>query len=439
MLFSFSFDAVPTKAQVRLQGKLQNYLAAQSTAEHEFIAARNRIRLQFEKPTDFGGLTIELDLIHSFEKAPDVDLLLKEAYFDWYLDKYDLKIGHQKIIWGRSNGAFVTDIVTPVDLREFLTISAEDIRFGLTSFTAIRYFGSNSLQFVWSPFFQPDLLPSVDSRWFPAQQISNVFSSVPVNNVREDDPYSLEDVQLALRYSLFSPKNLDLDLYLMRWTHPAPAYDLSFDLTDVPGSPSINLVETYQNSWMTGVSAFLKVHSKLFIIGESLIVRNKLFTTVPFSQDLQEDAFSDISDYSEFFQLIEVDGDFLTRKPWIHSMAGIRTKLFQTTIDAQFFVETILEYEEPILQEEIYKYITLLATRSFKRDQLQLLTISRYNMDTEDFWVQFQGEYELNDNLYLTLGTNLFGGKERNEFTGHLSFSRYRKNSFIFSKIAFYF
>lgn len=439
LLIFFLVISIPihqAKSQSNLNGVLQNYLAAQTTGDYEFIAARNRLRFQFEKPTDFGGLTIELDLIHTFNKSQNIQFLLKEAYLDWYLDKYDLRIGHQKIIWGRANGAFVTDIITPVDLREFLTVSAEDIRFGVTSFNAIRYFGANSFQFVFSPFPQHDLLPAVDSRWFPAQQISNIFSSIPVTSDTEEEPYSVEDIQLALRYSLFSPQNMDMDFFLMRWTHPNPAYNPTFDLSNVPDFPSINLVETYQNSWMAGMSASLKIHSKLFLLIESLYVRKKLFTSLPFSDT---SFIESISDAFTLIEDVEFNGDFLVSKPWIHSMAGIRTELLKTTIEGQFFVEGIFDYEDDIIQKEVYRYAALLAARSFLGNRLQMLTLSRYNIDTKDYWVQLQGQYELTDNLQLTLGTNLFGGEKSRELSGHLSFSQYRNNSFIFSKIALFF
>lgn len=439
-LFLMVFGEIKTiHAQVNLQGVLQNYLAAQTADDYEFIAARNRIRIQFDKPTDFGGLKTELDLIHRFDESPEIEFQLKEAYFEWFLSSYDLRIGHQKIIWGRANGTFITDIVTPVDLREFLTVSAEDIRFGITSFNAIRYFEENSLQLVFAPFFQRDLFPDADSRWFPAQQISSFLSPLPVTTESPDTNFSLEDVQAVLRYNLLSPDIIDLDLFLMRWTHPTPAYDLSIGFNSLPTPISLELVESYENSWMTGLSSTVEVHPSLFFLAEALFVQKKLFTRVPFTSITELDTPTDFQNLIALANSVDLSDGFLTSKPWIHSMAGLRTELFRTTIDAQFFVEGIFDYEEEIIHEEIYKYATLLATRSFLRDRLQILTLSRYNIDTEDFWVQLQGQYELNDNLRLTLGTNLFGGKKSNELLGHLSFSQFRENSFIFSKIALYF
>lgn len=439
-LFVMVFGEMRTiYAQVDLQGVLQNYLATQTTNDYEFIAARNRVRIKLNKPTDFGGLQTELDLIHRFNQSQEIEFQLKEAYFEWFLSNYDLRIGHQKIMWGRANGTFITDIVTPVDLREFLTVSAEDIRFGITSFNVIRYFDENSLQLVVAPFFQRDLLPDADSRWFPAQQISSFLSPFPVTTDSHDSNFSLEDVQAALRYNLLSPDIIDLDLFLMRWTHPTPAYDLSIGFNSLPTPISFELVESYENSWMTGLSSTVEVHPRLFFLAEALFVQKKLFTQVPFTNLSGLDTSTDFQELIALASSSDFSDDFLTSKPWLHSMAGLRTEVLRTTIEAQFFVEGIFDYEDEIIQEEIYKYATLLAARSFLRDRLQVLKLSRYNIDTEDFWVQVQGQYELNDNLQITIGTNLFGGEISNELSGHLSFSQFRENSFIFSKIALYF
>ena len=432
------FDSSDLIAQTRLHGVLQNYLAAQTTNDHEFIASRNRLRFQFEKSLDFGALHTELDLIQNLEDPIDVDLLLREAYFDWYLNKVDLRIGHQKILWGRANGTFVTDIITPVDVREFLTVSAEDLRFGNTSFNAIRYLGANSLQFVLSPFFQPNLLPPSDSRWFPAHQLSSSFSPFEIETTRENDPYTIKDIQFAFRYSLLAPQKIDLDLFLMRWTHPTPAYNLSFDLAKFPNIRPIEFVESYKNSWMVGMSGSLKISPKIFLLSEALFVKDKLFTSLPF----EAESVSDLSDQEtllDFAQEIEIGDDFLTTRPWLHSMTGIRTEIKKTTIEAQFFVEYIFDHEDQILNDEIFQYISLLAARSFLRDRLQLLSLSRYNIDSEDYWIQLQGQYELDENLMLTVGTHLFGGEQTNDISGQLDFSQFRENSFIFSKIALFF
>lgn len=440
LILSFTIHLSLVNAQSNLSGVLQNYLAVQTSGDHEFIASRNRLRIRFKKSLDFGDLNTEADLIHRFEDFDEPELFLKEAYFNWFFSDYDLSIGHQKIIWGRSNGTIITDIITPYDLREFLTVSAENIRFGITSLNVIRYFGNNSLQLVMAPFFQGDRLPSAESRWFPAPNVMGPFSSLDVKSRREDSAPTLSDIQIALRYSLFSPERLDLDLFLMRWTHPTPAYNLSFN-SNPDGDPAVSLIESYQSSLMAGFSSSLKITNSLFFLSEGLFVKDKLFTNLPFNPEmLPDDITADSTAISKLLQILtNSDSNFLVSKPWLQTMVGFRTEFLKTTIDAQFFAEAIFNYDDEILQDKIYTYTTLLLTRSLARDRLQTIALARYNIDKKYFWFQLQGRYELDNNVYLTLGTNLFGGKKTDTFNGQISFSEYRDNSFIFSKIALFF
>lgn len=79
LLVTFLSYPEEAKSQVNVNGILQNYLASLTTGDYEFIATRNRLRLQFDKPTDFGGLQTELDLIHRFDQSQEIEFQLKEA------------------------------------------------------------------------------------------------------------------------------------------------------------------------------------------------------------------------------------------------------------------------------------------------------------------------------------------------------------------------
>ncbi|TVQ02138.1 MAG: hypothetical protein EA359_12375 [Balneolaceae bacterium] len=415
----------------------QNYNALQTAGNNEIITARNRLRLQMQHTRSFGGFRGETDLIQRYNKSTDIEIRLRELYIDWFFGDYDLRIGKQKIIWGRATGGFITDILTPVDLREFLTQDPEDLRIGLTAINLTRYYGSNFLQIVLSPVFEPDLLPEPDSRWFPIQMIPG---PIPVTYKGTERSTPLKDAGLALRYGIRSPSRLDLDLMLLRWTHPMPTYGITFSILTVQDILRANLNESYQHSWMGGLSASFQLYEDLFLTGEALFVKDRLFTYLPVSVERLENALTTPNGVFQLLQDFEFrDDGYLVNKPWLNSMIGVETNWHNTTIGAQFFVEGILNYEEKILPQRIFPYVTFLATRNFAQDRLRVLTLTRYNIYAEDFWFQLQGTYEAADGLEISLGTNLFGGDPVTPFYGHFSFNRFRENSFIFTRIAFYF
>lgn len=426
---------IPLYAQekINLNGFIKNYNAFQTTSENELLAGRNRLRFELNRPVSAGSVYLETDLIHRYNDGDSaVEVRLRQAYLEWFFGKSDLKIGLQNITWGKSDGGFVTDILSPVDLREFLTVELSDLRLGVASVNFTRYFGSNFLQLIASPAFQPDLIPEPDSRWFPVPPVPQI---IPVNFITGIEKNSIDDVQAALRFGLRSNINFDLDLLAYYWTHPSPAYGLSLN-TDFQQGLSLNLRETYTPSPMAGYSFEWRAGSSWIIKSEALYVQKRLFNDLPISDNLIENPLANPVELLQALQELQTRNDeFLAEKPWLHTMLGIQTDYKGFTISGQGYIETIFNHEERILQRQIFPYATGLVQKSVFRDRLNLLSVGRYNVFADDFWIQFQGIYDATDGVELSLGTNLFGGPSPPPVFGHFTFNQFRESSFVFGRI----
>ncbi len=44
---------------------------------------------------------------------------LREAFIDLTFEKFDLRLGKQQIVWGKTDGVRVLDVVNPLDYKEF--------------------------------------------------------------------------------------------------------------------------------------------------------------------------------------------------------------------------------------------------------------------------------------------------------------------------------
>jgi len=53
---------------------------------------------------------------------------LREAYIDIYGNWLDLRLGKQQVVWGKTDGYFINDIVNPLDLSYFILQDFDDIR-----------------------------------------------------------------------------------------------------------------------------------------------------------------------------------------------------------------------------------------------------------------------------------------------------------------------
>lgn len=428
-------------AQSDVSGKLQNYSAFQTTGDNELTTFRNRLRFALNKSISSGTVYSEIDFINSHPNLTKTDITVRQAYFDFFSSNYDFRIGKQEIIWGVSDGGFVTDILTPVDLSEFLTQEPSDLRIGLIAASATRYYGNNSLQIVASPTIQKNLLPSPDSRWFPVQTFPDNFPSIIPIQFRssEQDP-TISDIQIASKFSWRPTLDLSLDFMLYHWAHPMPAYAIQIQPPTFANGPAVSLTETYQTSPMVGYSSSWQLTDSWIVKSEALFVYERLFTFLPVSVNRLEQALDDPQIAFEVLQEFEIrDDGYLLSKPWYQQMIGVQTDLYGITMSLQGYVEVILDYEDRILPQKVFPYATFLAQRSFLRDRLQGIVVNRYNFFGEDFWVQTQGVYEVADGLEAALGVNLFGGEQVSPFYGHFTFQQYRDNSFLFGQISLFF
>lgn len=101
----------------------------------------------------------DLPFVDEIEGDYPVDPLLWEAYvelnsFIW--ESLDVKIGKQRIAWGKADKFNPTDNLNPNDLTDFLDFEAKVPTLALKG---SYYYGDYTLTGVWLPLFEPALLP----------------------------------------------------------------------------------------------------------------------------------------------------------------------------------------------------------------------------------------------------------------------------------------
>ena len=122
--------------------------------------------LKYDYYGDLGKLTLHPVAYSSPNEGVELDL--HEAYFDFYLQDADLRVGKQKVIWGEAEGAFITDLVSPRDMRSFILADFTEIRKAVPAIKVDYYAGDYTLQGIWVTHFIPSTLPSQDSMWAQA-------------------------------------------------------------------------------------------------------------------------------------------------------------------------------------------------------------------------------------------------------------------------------
>jgi hypothetical protein len=159
---------VYTQAQPDISGMVRNYTALRLQDDPEFAMLQNTFRLDFEKKSGKGAFVTNL---YAYQYGTDVvpEIRIKQLFADVYFNSLDFRLGRQQIIWGKADGVFITDVVSPKDLREFLLPDFTEIREGIDALNTSVYAGNHTFSLVLSPAFrpttQPKMAPSGNLRW----------------------------------------------------------------------------------------------------------------------------------------------------------------------------------------------------------------------------------------------------------------------------------
>ncbi|MEO1023422.1 MAG: hypothetical protein AAFW89_12835 [Bacteroidota bacterium] len=461
-----TFFTVPYQAisQVITSGNLRNYNAVLTAEDNQFLVGRNRANLFFERDLVSGSAYINTQLINDYTKSGNEIIFdLREAYVDLYLGDWDVRVGKQIFSQGRTNGVFITDILSPLDLSEGLTLSNDIIKLGIPALKATRYVGDNYIEAVITPTFQSHTLPSTDSRWFvntrvEGQGFNLVYSDLDtpalasalggnpaeINQVLQNgdntNEFTQNLFQASIRYAFRSSLTWNLDVFGMWWSEPAPTYYKSFLTDPQTQTPTFVLTEEYLQRLILAYSGDLLLTPSVILTSEAAFHFNRNVDYLP--QDLQGVNLTALPPQQQLqlAQVLQQNGDgFLLQRPWAIAMIGLDYSLGSWNISNQLYAEHIVDHNPDILQEEWFYYTTLLGTRTFFRDKLTTRLFGQWNITGSDGWVNPDVGYELMDGVEAGIGVHLFTGNDPGDLYGHFSFREYRNNSFGYTRITAYF
>jgi len=173
-----------------LHGAVKNETAYFVSGDKRFDKIQNRLELKPESILsdrwEFRGrmlgwydaamdveTTNATDLTAGIKQHYRTFIRSKEAYLIYGGKTFDFRIGQQQIVWGKTDGIRMLDIINPLDLREFILDDFLDSRIGLWS-ARLNYYVAigdveHELEFVLIPDARVTRQAPAGSRWgFPA-------------------------------------------------------------------------------------------------------------------------------------------------------------------------------------------------------------------------------------------------------------------------------
>jgi hypothetical protein len=153
---------------------------------------------------DRGNPVIDLDEIH---QDKDIFVNFEEAYLDLLFRRFELRLGKQKVSWGRLDELQPTDNLNPEDLTEFYFRPELERKIGVPGSALTAYLGPWTAEAVWNPIYTAYRFPNRQDRWFPPllevpERVATPFGMVPVRTRYPDvdePPHTLASSDAGLR------------------------------------------------------------------------------------------------------------------------------------------------------------------------------------------------------------------------------------------------
>ena len=411
-----------------------DYLALLSRAEFGLRADYDRGALRLRVRADLDGLAPYTGPDADAPGTGPLDLRLVEAYADVFVGRVDFRVGRQVLAWGETDGAFITDLLAPLDLTRFLAQDPADLRLGLTAVRATAYLADFTADVVLVPRAAPSLLPTRRSPWDP---IPPDVLGVPVVRETPDLPAAtLGNGEAALRLTWSGIEQTDLALILFTGHNRLPAFDKRLRASFVDGLRA-TLTPVYRRRQVVGLTAETARLEPFVIRAEAAYASAELFDeALNLPDPLTAAALLDAD-------LVAAAGrGFLLAKPAVQAALSAERFFGVHLVRLTGLGRVVLDWDRRVAERRVTPSITALYAAPFRRETVQVRALALVGVDG-DYWLNPSAAYTVSDGLVLTLGAHVFGGASGADGDTALlddaafSFGLYDRNDLVFLQLQY--
>ncbi len=400
-----------TKAQekVDISGFARTYEGV-TVDSGNFAIVQQTLNLNFEKRGE--KVAFKANPMLYLYNADSINFTMREIYADMYFKNFDLRIGKQQIVWGKADGVFITDIVSPLNLTEFLLPDFDEIRTGVTALKFDYYIGNSTLELIAIPQFTPTTRPDANSIWYIQPEFP---APTAFDWSKSKIKPSLENTEVFGRWSAMTSK-VDFDLMGgYTWDdNPTMHVQKNFgmDTTTTPPHPILtDLTITPEHHRLTVAGGSFSSEIKGFILrGEAAYYNGKYFQT---EDPMVEDA--------------------IIKKDYINYVVGLDFSIGSVKLSGQFIQKYILDYSDGMIDDEINNMATALIHYDMLRETLHLELFSYIGLTGEDALIRPKISYDFDDSFNILIGANIFVGDRAGQF------GQYQDNTMAYMKIKYNF
>lgn len=384
--------------ELKLSGFADTYHAVRSESPNDFMSSRNRLRTELEATKGKSYLFASLNSKYNSLLPEQTGIELREAFLQYTSDHWDLKAGRQIVIWGVSDGMRVTDIVSPMDMTEFLARDYDDIRIPVNALK-LKYFNSKlSAEAIFIPISSYYIIPtSSNNPWSMLPPVEGLHYETSLEDYPEK---TLESSEYGGRLSFFL-SGFDFSIAALHTWNKMPVLSYGYS----SNNDTIFVNGQYDRMDMIGADFSFPL-SKFVIRGE----------VAEYFGELQETNTSEKIKRNTSNLILGVD--WYPGKDW--------------TVTAQYSHKFIPDYTEDITTQENTAIGTMGITKNTRQNTIKLSSFIYYDLTNSSFFNRTYADYSLSDQIHLLLGYDWFNGDKG-------MFGYYKNNSEIWVKAKFSF
>lgn len=315
---------------------------------------------------------------------------LREFYIDTSIDDAIIRVGKQQVVWGKSDGLKVLDIVNPQDFREFILDDFDQSRIPIWTVNTEIPVDDMTLQLL--------LIPDQTYHEFAQSDGSYAFTSpllipttppgakVVINPTITPDQ-TLQDADIGFRLSTFT-HGWDLSLNYLYHYDDSPVLFRTIDSTTVGLDIIIN--PEYKRTHLIG-GTFTKTFGDLTLRGEMGYLTDKYITTTD-----------------------PLDSNGVVKTGQLKTVLGFDWYgLTDTLLSIQLFQTWLDNHEKSMINEQLNTQMTFLIKQDYMNETLHAELLVLHDFDAEDGMLRPEIAFEYNDEINLYAGFDIFYGNQR--------------------------
>ncbi|WP_319559377.1 MucBP domain-containing protein [Marispirochaeta sp.] len=382
LLISLLITPLFGEVEAKLSGSWDTLLAVRTNDSGEFLAAKNRLQPELEAFAGEFYFRTTINAEYNDRTPSETEVSIKEAYGEYTGTRFDLRAGRQIIVWGKADGVQITDIVSPKDRSQAVTLDYEDTRLPVNALKA-RFFGTTyTIEAIWIPFYTADAYPEnsdnpLTGLIFPEEvDFGSGPQEVSCLTAEGSLPDSISDSEIGLRGSLYLPA-ADISFSLFSGWDNSPAYTM-----EINGS-TITLTPDYSRIWMTGIDAAIPM-GPVILRTESAWISGRSFSrTNPLESPVRTDQIKALAGI-----------DWNPGGGW--------------NLTGQYIEDIIPDYINYISREKRKSSATVNISKTLLRETLELSAFAVLGLQDLDSYSSCQAEYAFSDEFHLTTGGNFY-------------------------------